>query len=55
MSNEILKLKIDLVKMGWQIEERTGTDGWGDGKVGYTIWIFRPDWRGKDVYSLITD
>lgn len=52
MSNEILKLKIDLVKMGWQIEERTGTDGWSDGKIGYTIWISRPDWHGKDIYSL---
>ena len=54
MNNEILKLKMELVKMGWQIEERTGTDGWADGKIGYTIWISRPDWHGKDIYSLIT-
>lgn len=40
MSNEILKLKIDLVKMGWQIEERTGTDGWGlDTQSGFPVRI----------------
>lgn len=52
MDNEILKLKIELVKMGWQVEERTGTDGWADGKIGYIIWISRPDWHGKEIYSL---
>ena len=49
----ILDLKKGLIDSGWwDIEERTSSDGWGDGKIGYTIWIRRPDWHGKDAFSL---
>lgn len=49
----ILDLKKELINSGWwDIEERTSSDGWGDGKIGYTIWIRRPDWHGKDAFSL---
>lgn len=40
----ILDLKKELIDSGWwDIEERTSSDGWGNGKIGYTIWIRRPD------------
>ena len=49
----ILDLKKEIINSGWwDIEERTSSDGWGDGKIGYTIWIRRPDWHGKDAFSL---
>lgn len=52
--NEFLKIKNEIINNGWtEIEERTTSEGWGDGKIGYTIWIRRPDWHGKDSFSLI--
>ena len=40
----ILDLKKGFIDSGWwDIEERTSSDGWGNGKIGYTIWIRRPD------------
>lgn len=49
----ILDLKKKLIDSGWwDIEERTSSDGWGDGKIGYTVWIRRPDWHGKNAFSL---
>ena len=49
----ILDLKKALIDSGWwDIEERTSSDGWGGGKIGYTVWIRRPDWHGKDAFSL---
>ena len=49
----ILDLKKEFVDSGWwDIEERTSSDSWGNGKIGYTIWIRRPDWHGKDAFSL---
>ena len=49
----ILDLKKELINSGWwDIEERISSYGWGDGKIGYTIWISRPDWHGKDAFSL---
>ena len=50
----ILDLKKELIDSGWwDIEERISSYGWGDGKIGYTIWISRPDWHGKDAFSII--
>ena len=43
---EYLKLKTEMAKNGWEIEEHTGTTGWS-GKIGYTIWAERWDWHGK--------
>lgn len=49
----ILNLKKELIDSGWwDIEERTSSDSWGDRKIGYTIWIRRPDWHEKDAFSL---
>lgn len=49
----ILDLKKGFIDSGWwDIEERTSSDGWGDGKIGYTVWIRRPDWHGKNAFSL---
>lgn len=48
---EYLKLKTEMVKNGWEIEERTGTAGW-DRKIGYTVWAERWDWHGKSSASL---
>lgn len=42
----ILDLKKELINSGWwDIDERISSDGWGNGKIGYTIWIRRPDWH----------
>lgn len=50
----ILDLKKKLIDSGWwDIEERISCYSWGNGKIGYTIWIRRPDWHGKDAFSLI--
>lgn len=52
--NEFLKIKNEIINNGWtEIEEKTTLEGWGDGKIGYTILIRRPDWHGKDSFSLI--
>lgn len=49
----ILDLKKELINSGWwDIDERISSDGWGNGKIGYTIWIRRPDWHGKAAFSL---
>lgn len=48
---EYVKLKTEMAKNGWEIEERTGTAGWG-GKIGYTVWAERWDWHGKSSASL---
>lgn len=48
-----IKFKKRLHRSGWwDIDERISSDSWGDGKIGYTIWIRRPDWHGKDAFSL---
>lgn len=49
----ILNLKKEFIDSGWwDIDERISSDSWGNGKIGYTIWIRRPDWHGKDAFSL---
>lgn len=49
----ILDLKKKLINSGWwDIEEKISCYSWGNGKIGYTIWIRRPDWHGKDAFSL---
>lgn len=49
----ILNLKKEFIDSGWwDIDERISSDNWGNGKIGYTIWIRRPDWHGKDAFSL---
>lgn len=49
----ILDLKKAFIDSGWwNINERISSDGWGNGKIGYTICIRRPDWHGKDAFSL---
>ena len=49
----ILDLKKELINSGWwDIDERISSYGWGDEKIGYTIWIRRHDWHGKDAFSL---
>ena len=51
--NTILSLKKDFIDSGWlNINERISSDGWGNGKIGYTILIRRPVWHGKDAISL---
>ena len=48
----ILDLKKEIINSGWwDIDERISSDGWGNGKIGYTIWIRRPDWHGKAAFS----
>ena len=49
----ILDLKKEFIDSGWwDIEERISSYGLGDGKIGETIWISRPDWHGKDAFSI---
>ena len=48
-----IRLKKKLIDSEWwDIYERISSDGWGNGKIGYTIWIRRPDWHGKAAFSL---
>ena len=51
---EYLKLKTEMAKNGWEIEEHTGTAGWGGkiGYIGYAVWAERWDWHGKSSASL---
>lgn len=49
----ILDLKKEFIDSGWwDIEERISSYEWSDGKIGYAILIRRPDWHGKDAFSL---
>lgn len=48
----ILDLKKELIDSGWwDIEERISSYGWGDGKIGYTIWISRPSGMEKMLFQ----
>lgn len=51
---EYLKLKTEMAKNGWEIEEHTGTAGCGGkiGYIGYAVWAERWDWHGKSSASL---
>lgn len=46
------ELKLELVRQGWDIKERISPDGWG-GTTGYSIWVERADWHGKNSYTII--
>lgn len=48
--NEWIKLKIELVKLGWEIDEKMVQTK--EGSVAYSIWVSRSEWHGKDTYSI---
>lgn len=49
--DEIMRIKLEMVSLGWDIEEKISGDGWHN-SIGYTIWFKRSDWHGKSTYSL---
>lgn len=49
--DKIMKIKIQMAKLGWDVEEKISSNGWGR-KIGYTVWFKRCDWHGKFTYSL---
>lgn len=46
------KIKREMARLGWNIEERISDDGWDRKSKGYSIWFKRPDWHGKNVYTI---
>ena len=49
--DEIMKIKMEMVSLGWDIQEKISGDGWRN-STGYTIWFKRSDWHGKFTYTL---
>lgn len=49
--NEIMKIKIEMAGLGWDIQEKISGDGWRN-STGYNIWLKRSDWHGKFTYTL---
>lgn len=37
---------------GWHSEDRLTDMGWGNGRMGYSIWFWRNDWHGKKTHQL---
>ena len=49
--DEIMKIKLEMSALGWDVEERITKTGWKN-NPGYNIWFRRSEWHGKLTYSI---
>ena len=49
--DELMRIKLEMSELGWDVEEKISDTGWKD-SVGYSIWFKRSDWHGKSSYSI---
>lgn len=45
-------LRLQMAREGWHSEDRLSDEGWGRGRVGYSIWFSRYDWHGKKAMHM---
>lgn len=51
MSIDVMQLRADMAKEGWDSDDRLRHSGRPDGQ-GYSIWFQRTDWHGKHAMAL---
>lgn len=49
--DELMEIQLEMSALGWDVETKISSEGWGN-TIGYTIWLRRSDWHGKNTYTI---